>query len=169
MIKNILINKLKEKKATAISIEYVMCFLITVMLLLVLFEVILCSFTIFNFNVVATNTARSVSVSGGFTKQNSTEIYNSAVKQLNGKVKKDSVVIEFSNPKDNSVYTSLSSNDCAKEIQIDLADSFNVTVKAKVPFFRNTISNKIIYIDLKSTSSGVGEVYHKVGGINDQR
>lgn len=163
-------DKLKDKNAMNGSVEYVIYFCLTVLLVIIFLEIILAFHSVYTANVTATNVARVVSISGGFdttTDNNitdSNDIYNMAYNQLENKLHKDhkdSLVIEIFDPATNEIYQTLTYEQQSATYKVNLGEEFGVRIKGKIALctaFGNEISTEI-----STASTGVGEVYHKAG------
>lgn len=152
---------IKNKKGYAQSSEYVIFFTITVLLVLIMIQIIMALFTIYNANIAATNIARVVSVNGGFSDTQGTQIYSIANNQLHNRVEDDSVEVTLSSTSLTDEDVVLSNVSQSHEYQVNLGEDFDVTVSAEVTLF--TIAGRDVNARVASSSSGVGEVYHKDG------
>lgn len=150
---------LKDKRGVNQSTEFIMHFVVAVIVALMFIEILLCTFSIFSMNVVATNVARSVSVQGGFDTTTSEDIYDLAITQLGSKAKPGTVEVTFTS-EDGSETVVLTDESKTDEFKPNLGDSFSTTVTAEVPLVQ-TFNGRYIYITMHASSSGVGEVYYK--------
>lgn len=151
--------QISNKKGFAQSSEYIIFFTITVLLVIIMIQIIIALFTVYNANIAATNVARVISVNGGFDETQAAQVYNIAEKQLDNRVIDNSVVVTLSKTNSTDETVTLTSTSQVHDYQVDLGEDFNVTVSAKVTLF--TIGGRDVNTNVASTSSGVGEVYHK--------
>lgn len=151
--------KLSDKKGFTQSSEYVIFFTITVLLVIIMIQIIIALFTVYNANIAATNVARVISVNGGFNEIQGSQVYDIADNQLKNRVIDDSVVVTLSKTNSTDETVTLTNASQAHDYQVDLGEDFNVTVSAEVTLF--TIGGRDVNTRVASTSSGVGEVYHK--------
>ena len=163
MYKNI-INRLKDKHGMNQSVEYILYFFITVLLIFLFIDVILAFCSVYQAHVTATNVSRVISVSGGYDTVSgnnvvdSTYIYEMAQEQLKPRLS-DVASLEIEVTDDSGTVKSLTSDNHNDSYVIDLGKEFKVTVSGDVPFMR--VFGKSIDIKISSSSSGVSEVYHK--------
>lgn len=152
-------NHLKDKDGFAQTSEYVIFFTITVLLVIIMIQIIIALFTIYNANIAATNVARVASVNGGFTDTQSSQLYEIAESQLKNRVVDDSIEVTFTPTSLTDESVTLSNDSQNHEYKVNLGEDFSVTVSAQVTLF--TIAGRDINTRVASTSSGVGEVYYK--------
>lgn len=154
---NLIINKMKDKKAVSGTFEYVVYFGITIMVVFLIIQVLFGVFSVFSTNVAASNVARAISIEGGFDGSDECEqIYNVAYNQLENQIIEDSLEIAISSDDSNIVLTADNLNG---SFQVDLGNSFNVTVTSKIVLA--TVAGRDISAKVSSSSTGVGEVYFK--------
>lgn len=166
MYKNI-IARLKNKKGMNQSVEYVLYFFITVLLIFIFLEVILAFQTLYATHVTATNVARVVSLNGGYdtdTSNNivdSKDLYQMAKEQIGARLyDEDTLTLTFNDDNGNSYI--LTSEQQNGTYEVNLGESFTVKVSGDVVLC--SIAEVPITVNISSTSSGVSEVYHKTGG-----
>ena len=162
-----IIERLKNKKGMNQSVEYVLYFFITVLLIFIFIEVILAFQTVYATHVTATNVARVVALNGGYDTDtsndivNSKELYQMAKDQIGARLyDKDTLTLTF-NDEGGDIHT-LTAEQQNDTYEIDLGKSFTVKVSGEVALC--TIVKIPITVNISSTSSGVSEVYHKTGG-----
>lgn len=155
-------KKIKSKDGAVQSSEYVIYFFLTIILILMILQILLAVFSIYNYNVVASNIARSVSINGGFDASESSAIYDMAAKELDNKAKDGSLSVKFINPEDGTTLATLSKANKIDDCVVDLGEQVEVIVSGKAPFL--IYKDKGMYIDISATASGIGEIYHKTGG-----
>lgn len=158
-----MIQKLKDKKAAIQSTDFVIFFLLAVILVLILIEITFAVFAIYNTNVTATNVARIVSVNGEIDSTQSKKLYELASSQLSGKIVDDSLSITLKTNTANTEYvpaqTVVIKNGQYPSYKVNLGDEFTVRLEGKINLFH--VSSIPVTSSISGSSVGVGEVYFK--------
>lgn len=157
------IKYLKDKKAYTSSVDFVIFFTLAVILCIMLFEMTMAVFSIYNVNLASGNAARTVAISGELTASDSQKLYEEIDEQLKGRIIEDSLEITITTTNANTSYvpaqTVVINKDTAPTYKVNLGDEFKVNVSGETNLFH--VSAIPVKAPVSATSYGVGEVYFK--------
>ncbi|MGN0006358.1 MAG: DUF4320 family protein [Candidatus Gastranaerophilaceae bacterium] len=143
--------------------DFVIFFTLAVVLCVMLFEMTMAVFSMYNVNLASGNAARVVAISGELTPADSQKLYNEIDEQLKGRIIEDSLEITITTTNANTSYVPAQSvvitKDTAPSYKVNLGDEFKVNVSGETNLFH--ISAIPIKTPVSATSFGVGEVYFK--------